>query len=58
MVHRNKIISEICKRYKINAAMASETLSVVLENKIFKNLTELHRLLDYYERLGNKAIMP
>jgi len=49
---RTEIIKELCKRYKINAAEASKTLSVVLDNKRFRNKIELHDTLDYYEELG------
>jgi hypothetical protein len=51
-VKRTEIISELCKRYKINAAEASKTLSIVLDNKKYKTKIELHKELDEFEELG------
>ena len=49
---RTEVISELCKRYKINAAEASETLSVALDNKKYRTKAELHKELDEYEKSG------
>jgi len=55
---RTEIISELCKRYKINAAEASKTLSVVLDNKKYRTKAELHKELDELERSGAETMEP
>ena len=49
---RQEVISELCKRYNLNACEGSKCLSVVLDNKHYKTKMELHRELNYYEELG------
>lgn len=56
MLKRTKIISELCKRYNINAAEGSKTLSVVLDNKAYRNKVELHEELNMYEELGGENL--
>ena len=55
---RTEIISELCKRYKINAAEASKTLSVVLDNKKYRTKAELHKELDELERPSAETMEP
>lgn len=52
MIKRTEVISELCKRYHLNAAEGSKTLSVVLDNKSYRTKTELHEDLNMYEELG------
>ena len=56
MLKRTEIISELCKRYHINAAESSETLSIVLDNKNYRSITQLHRELNMLEFLGEPNI--
>lgn len=54
MMKRTEVISELCKRYHINAAEANQTLSIVLDNRQYKHRGELHAELDMYEELGKE----
>lgn len=54
MLSRNEVIKILCERYKINAAMAQQTYSIVLDNKQYKHRRQLFDELNYYEELGGE----